>query len=95
MKRSTLHPLKQWRRKLGGRLLSAYATGQYDVVLTLDLPDGQAMSRCGHIRRANDDGAGVFTRGILQVGGRRALDVRQTKLAQQNSAMKSCCGALV
>jgi uncharacterized protein with GYD domain len=30
--------------KLGGKLLSAYVTtGQYDVVLTLDMPNGEAM----------------------------------------------------
>ena len=30
--------------KLGGRLLSAYVTtGQYDVVATLDIPNGEAM----------------------------------------------------
>ncbi len=30
--------------KLGGKLLSAYVTtGQYDVVLTLEMPNGEAM----------------------------------------------------
>jgi uncharacterized protein with GYD domain len=30
--------------KLGGKLLSAYVTtGQYDVVVTLDMPNGEAM----------------------------------------------------
>ena len=30
--------------KLGGKVLSAYVTtGQYDVVVTLDMPDGEAM----------------------------------------------------
>ena len=30
--------------KLGGKLLSSYvATGQYDVVSTLDMPNGEAM----------------------------------------------------
>jgi uncharacterized protein with GYD domain len=30
--------------KLGGRLLSAYVTtGQYDVVLAVELPNGEAM----------------------------------------------------
>jgi uncharacterized protein with GYD domain len=30
--------------KLGGKLLTSYiATGQYDVIATLDMPDGQAM----------------------------------------------------
>jgi uncharacterized protein with GYD domain len=32
--------------KLGGRLLSSYiTTGGYDVVATLDMPDGQAMTK--------------------------------------------------
>lgn len=31
-------------QKLGGKLLSAYVTtGQYDVVVTLDMPNGEAM----------------------------------------------------
>src|SRR5436190_13428871 len=40
--------------KLGGRIVSAYVTtGQYDVALTLDMPNGDAMtqfvvSRCPH-----------------------------------------------
>jgi uncharacterized protein with GYD domain len=35
---------KAMAEKLGGRLLSAYVTtGQYDVILTFDFPDGQAM----------------------------------------------------
>jgi uncharacterized protein with GYD domain len=32
--------------KLGGKLLSAYVTtGQYDVVATLDMPNGEAMTK--------------------------------------------------
>jgi len=32
--------------KLGGRLLSAYiTTGQYDVVLIADMPNGEAMTK--------------------------------------------------
>ena len=32
--------------KLGGKLLSAYVTtGQYDVVLTLEMPNGEAMAK--------------------------------------------------
>ena len=32
--------------KLGGQLVSAYVTtGQYDVVLTLDMPNGDAMTK--------------------------------------------------
>lgn len=32
--------------KLGGRLLSAYVTtGQYDVVLIADMPNGEAMTK--------------------------------------------------
>ena len=33
-------------KKLGGKLLSAYVTtGHYDVVLTLDMPNGEAMAK--------------------------------------------------
>jgi uncharacterized protein with GYD domain len=32
--------------KLGGKLLTSYiATGQYDVIATLDMPDGQVMAK--------------------------------------------------
>ena len=32
--------------KLGGRIVSAYeTTGQYDVALTLDMPNGDAMTQ--------------------------------------------------
>jgi uncharacterized protein with GYD domain len=37
---------KDLAAKLGGRILSAYVTtGQYDVVVTLDMPDGEAMAK--------------------------------------------------
>ena len=37
---------KALAEKLGGRLLSAYVTtGPYDVVGTLDMPDGDAMAK--------------------------------------------------
>jgi uncharacterized protein with GYD domain len=37
---------KNVAEKLGGKLLSAYVTtGQYDVVLTLDMPNGEAMAK--------------------------------------------------
>ena len=35
---------KSMAEKLGGKLLSAYVTtGQYDVVVTLEMPNGEAM----------------------------------------------------
>jgi uncharacterized protein with GYD domain len=37
---------KSMAGKLGGKLLSAYVTtGQYDVVVTLDMPNGEAMTK--------------------------------------------------
>ena len=37
---------RQMAEKLGGRVLSSYVTtGQYDVVVTVDMPDGNAMSK--------------------------------------------------
>ena len=37
---------KAMAEKLGGRLVSAYVTtGQYDVVLTLEMPNGDAMTK--------------------------------------------------
>jgi uncharacterized protein with GYD domain len=49
--------------KLGGRVLSAYVTtGQYDVMLTLDMPDGDAMAK--------------FAMGIAASGNARTTTVR-------------------
>jgi uncharacterized protein with GYD domain len=37
---------RQLAEKLGGRILSAYVTtGQYDMVVTLEMPDGDAMMK--------------------------------------------------
>jgi uncharacterized protein with GYD domain len=37
---------KNMAEKLGGRLLSSYVTtGQYDVVATVDMPNGEAMAK--------------------------------------------------
>ena len=37
---------KAMAEKLGGKLLSAYVTtGRYDVVATLEMPDGEAMAK--------------------------------------------------
>jgi uncharacterized protein with GYD domain len=37
---------KQLAEKLGGKLLSVYVTtGQYDVVATVEMPDGNAMAK--------------------------------------------------
>jgi uncharacterized protein with GYD domain len=37
---------KSVAEKLKGKLLSAYVTtGQYDVILTLDMPNGEAMAK--------------------------------------------------
>src|SRR5215470_15910105 len=42
----TVSSLDKRSQKLGGKLLSAYVTtGQYDVVLTLDMPNGEAMAK--------------------------------------------------
>ena len=49
--------------KLGGRMLSVYVTtGQYDVVITLDMPDGDAMAK--------------FAMGITASGNARTTTVR-------------------
>jgi uncharacterized protein with GYD domain len=38
--------VKEIAAKLGGRLLSAYVTtGQYDVALTVEMPNGDAMTK--------------------------------------------------
>ena len=54
--------------KLGGKLLSAYVTtGHYDVVLTLEMPNGEAMIKVRERRLrlgqcAHDDGARLHAR---------------------------------
>lgn len=49
--------------KLGGRVLSAYiTTGRYDVVITLDMPNGEAMAK--------------FALAISQSGNARTTTVR-------------------
>ena len=53
--------------KLGGKLLSAYVTtGHYDVVLTLEMPNGEAMIKfVSHLwfwQCAHDDGARLHAR---------------------------------
>jgi uncharacterized protein with GYD domain len=49
--------------KLGGRLLSAYVTtGQYDVVLTMEMPNGDAMTK--------------FVASLMATGNARTTTVR-------------------
>ena len=53
--------------KLGGKLLSAYVTtGQYDVVSTVDMPNGEAMVKfataISATGNAHDDGARLHAR---------------------------------
>ena len=45
---------KSMAEKLGGKLLSAYVTtGQYDVVVTLDMPNGEAMVKFAMVKFAS------------------------------------------
>src|SRR5262249_51211742 len=54
---------KKMAEKLGGRVLSGYVTtGQYDAVLTVDMPDGDAMAK--------------FIMGIAGSGNARTTTVR-------------------
>jgi uncharacterized protein with GYD domain len=51
--------------KLGGRVVSAYVTtGQYDVVLTLEMPNGDAMTK--------------FAVSLMATGNARTTTVRAT-----------------
>ena len=41
---NAIKPARTMAEKLGGKLLSAYVTtGQYDVVATVEMPNGEAM----------------------------------------------------
>lgn len=54
---------KSLAEKVGGRLLSAYVTtGQYDVALTLEMPNGDAMTK--------------FVIGLIKTGNARTTTVR-------------------
>jgi uncharacterized protein with GYD domain len=54
---------KSMAEKLGGKLLTAYVTtGHYDVVLTLEMPNGEAMTK--------------FASAIFGVGNARTTTVR-------------------
>src|SRR6201997_5117272 len=58
--------------KLGGRLVCAYVTtGQYDVALVVEMPNGDAMTQlaCDNIvRQCEDDNRpGVHSRGIRKL----------------------------
>jgi uncharacterized protein with GYD domain len=49
---------KNIAEKLGGKLLSSYVTtGQYDVVLTLEMPNGEAMVKYATAITATGNGA--------------------------------------
>ena len=58
--------------KLGGKIISAYVTtGQYDVVATVEMPNGEAMAKLatrhlGDGQCADDDGARLDARGVQQ-----------------------------
>jgi uncharacterized protein with GYD domain len=56
--------------KLGGRLVCAYVTtGQYDVALVVEMPNGDAMTQLAVAitssgNAAYDNRAGIHTRGV-------------------------------
>ena len=66
--------------KLGGRLVCAYVTtGQYDVALVVEMPNGDAMTQVGGCHNlvrqcAHDNRAGVRTRGVWQTRRRSTHD---------------------
>ncbi len=55
---------KSMAEKLGGKLLSAYVTtGQYDAVLTLEMPNGEAMVKFASAISATGNGRTTTVRG--------------------------------
>jgi len=55
---------KSMAEKLGGKLLSAYVTtGQYDVVVTLDMPNGEAMVKFASAISGSGNGRTTTVRG--------------------------------
>jgi len=55
---------KAMAEKLGGRLLSAYVTtGQYDVVVTLEMPNGEAMVKFAAALSASGNARTTTVRG--------------------------------
>src|SRR5438874_1823129 len=67
--------------KLGGRIVSAYVTtGQYDVALTLDMPNGDAMTQfvvslSARGQRAHNDRPGMDAGGIRKTRCRGTLNL--------------------
>jgi uncharacterized protein with GYD domain len=50
--------------KLGGKLQHAYVTtGQYDVVLTLDMPNGEAMAKFASVISGSGNARTTTVRG--------------------------------
>ena len=56
---------KSMAEKLGGKLLSAYVTtGQYDVVATLEMPNGEAMVKYASAISATGNARTTTVRGF-------------------------------
>lgn len=56
---------KAMAEKLGGKLLSAYVTtGRYDVVATLEMPDGEAMAKMAVALSASGNARTTTVRGF-------------------------------
>jgi hypothetical protein len=66
--------------RLGGRLVCAYVTtGQYDVALVVEMPNGDAMTQLGNgdnvVRECADDNRpGIHARGIWKTRRRSVHD---------------------
>jgi len=63
--------------KPGGRLVCAYVTtGQYDVALVVEMPNGDPVSSCDNLVRecADDNRAGVRARGVWKTRRRSTHD---------------------
>jgi uncharacterized protein with GYD domain len=100
------HASKVLAEKLGGKLLTSYiATGQYDVIATLEMPDGQAMvkfaaalSASGGALLPNSLPAGSFARrrelreseASLEITQRVSQSVRMISL--NSSSTETWCG---
>ncbi len=71
---------------LGGRLIGGYVTrGQYDVVLVLEMPDGDAMTKLSVAMTsrgscAHHDGTGILTGRVRKARGRGTLSISSCQI---------------
>jgi uncharacterized protein with GYD domain len=77
-------------KKLGGKLLSAYVTtGQYDVVLTLEMPNGEAMIKFVSAISASGNARTTTVRAYRPMSSANSRQMRRQCRSQSPRAIRS------